>query len=334
MRKIFIFAFAVLAVLFSSCQMKKSASVKKHPVKLRFAENHVSNTPAAMADMEFARLVEEKTEGRVKIEVITGGALTETSSEAIEALKFGDIAFTRLSTTPLAQYVPRLNAILLPYLYRSSSHMWNFLNGKVGQELLNDVEKSGIGLVGLCYYDAGSRNFYSTKEIRSVADMKDLRVRVQGGMMVDMCSALGAVGVTGIEMSLVRDNIEIGNIDAAENNWPTYQTTGDYTAAKYYVLDQHTRVPEMLVASKKVLSTLSSDDVKSIQEAAKQTQEFEIAKWKEMESAAEKIVRSNGNTVIELSPQTLAEFQDAMQPLYDKYASSYRSIIKEIQQTN
>lgn len=335
MKKIlhFILAFFALSVLLSSCQMKKEATMKFHTVKLRFAENHVGTTPAALADKEFARLVEEKTHGRVRIEVVTGGALTETSSEAIDALRYGDIAFTRISSTPLSKYVPKINAIQLPYLYRSSSHMWNVLNGKVGQEILGDVEKAGVGLVGLCYYDAGSRNFYSTKEIRSVSDMKDLRIRVQGGLMNDMCEALGAVPVTGIEMSLVRENIENGNIDAAENNWPTYQTTGDYTVAKYFVLDQHTRVPEMVLASKKVLSSLPAEYVKAIEESAKLTQEFEIAKWKEMESGAERIVRANGNTVTELSQESLEEFQDAMQPVYDKYASDFGYILREIQNT-
>ena len=335
MKKIlhFVSAFLITSVLLSSCQMKKEATMKFHTVKLRFAENHVGTTPAALADKEFARLVEEKTAGRVRIEVVTGGALTETSAEAIEALKNGDIAFTRISSTPLATYVPKINAIQLPYLYRSSSHMWNVLNGKVGQEILGDVGKAGVGLVGLCYYDAGSRNFYSTKEIRSVSDMKDLRVRVQGGLMNDMCKALGAVPVTGIEMSLVRENIESGNIDAAENNWPTYQSTGDYTVAKYFVLDQHTRVPEIVIASKKVLSSLPSDDVKAIEEAAKLTQEFEIAKWKEMEASAERIVRANGNMIIDLPSRSLEEFQNAMQPVYDKYASNFGYILREIQNT-
>lgn len=329
----YILSVFAVTVLLTSCQSKK-ASIKKHPVTLRFAENHVSTYPTSLADMEFARIVEEKTGGRIKIEVRTGGALTETTDEAIEAIKNGDIAFTRISSTPLTSYVPEYSALQLPYLYRSSTHMWNVLNGKIGQSLLDKIERSGSGLVGLCYYDAGSRNFYATREIRSVADMKDLRVRVSGAVMVDMCEVLGAVPVTGIGMSDVRNNIESGNIDAAENNWPTYQSTGDYGVAKYFVLDQHTRVPEMVVASKKALARLSDEEVQIIRDAAKAAQAYEIQKWSENEKKSEKIVRANGNVVIELTEQRKDEFQKAMQPLYDKYASQYKSLIREIQSVN
>ena len=329
-----IFMFISFVMLFTSCKFEKKASITEHYITLRLSENHVRGTPAALADEEFARLVEEKTGGKVKVEALFGGALTETSEEAVEALKNGDIAFTRLSSSVVTSYVPRFAALQLPYLYRSSEHMWKVLNGKLGQELLADIERSGSGLVGLCYYDAGSRNFYSTKEIRSIADLKDLRIRVQGQLMADMCAALGAVGVKGIGMTEVRSNLESGFIDAAENNWNTYQSTGDFTAAKYYILDQHTRLPELLVASKKVLSSLKPQYVEAIKEAAKLAQEYEIQKWHEKEAAAEQIVRSNRNKVIELSPAVISEFQLAMQPLYDKYGSKYRDVISTIQATN
>ncbi|MCR5289638.1 MAG: TRAP transporter substrate-binding protein [Treponema sp.] len=334
MKKIVLYVLLVttLAMLFTSCKFnEKKASVKKHAVILRFAESHAAGYPTALADQEFARLVEEKTDGRVKVEVRTGGSLSEVTVEAIEGLKTGDIAFSRISSSPLSTYVPKYRVLGLPYIYRSASHMWAVLNGTIGQGLLEDVEKSGSGLVGLCYYDGGSRNFYSKKEINSLADMQGLRIRAQGAMVVDMCEALGAVPMTGIGMSEVRGNLENDVIDTAENNWATYVSTGDYTAAKYYILDQHTRVPELLVASQKVLSRLDQKDVEAIKEAAKVAQEYEIAKWRENESASEKVVRANGNTIIELSASALSEFQDAMQPLYDKYASQYRSLISEIQ---
>lgn len=322
------------ALLFSGCQKEKFA-VSKRPVTLRLSEVHARGYPTSLADSEFARLVEERTEGRVKIEVRTGGALAENESDAIEALKIGDLAFTRVSAAPVAEYVPKLNAIMLPYLYRSSDHMWKVLNGSIGQGMLNDVEKSGSGLIGLCYYDGGSRNFYITKPVRSVSDMQGLKIRVQNNqMMVDMCAALGATGVTGIGVASVRGAIESGVVDGAENNWPTYQSGGDYTVASNYILDQHTRVPEILIASKIVMERLDPADVTIIKECAKMTQEFEIKKWKEKEASSEQIVRANGNTIITLSSDAFKEFQDAMQPLYDKYGSLYTDIINSIRNTN
>ncbi len=326
--------FVATGILACSCKNEK-ATVTKRPVTLRLSEVHARGYPTALADAEFARLVEEKTEGRIKIEVRPGGALAGDESDAIEALKLGDLAFTRVSASPVAAFVPKLNAILLPYLYRSSDHMWNVLNGQIGQGFLDDLEKSGSGLVGLCYYDGGARNFYINRAVNSIADMEGLKIRVQNNqMMVDMCTALGAEGVTGIGVAAVRDAIESGKVDGAENNWPTYQSGGDYTVAPFYILDQHTRVPEMLIASKIVMDRLSPADVAIIKQCAKETQEFEIKRWKEKESESEQIVRTNGNTIIELSPSAFAEFQEAMQPLYQKYGSQYTDIINQIRNTN
>ena len=327
-------AAAALCALLASCQ-RDTASVTKRPVMLRLSEVHARGYPTTLADEEFARLVEERTEGRVKIEVRSGGALAESETDAIAALKVGDLAFTRVSASPIAGFVPKINAILLPYLYRSAGHMWNVLNGPVGQGMLNDIERSGSGLVGLCYYDGGARNFYINRAVRSVADMAGLRIRVQDNqMMVDMCSALGAQGVTGIGVAAVRGAIENGTIDGAENNWPTYQSGGDYLVAPFYVLDQHTRVPEVLIASKIVLDRLDRADVEIIRQCAKETQEFEIKRWKEREASSEQIVRSNGNTIVELSASAFSEFQAAMQPLYEKYGGQYTDIIRQIQSTN
>ena len=122
-----------------------------------------------------------------------------------------------------------------------------------------------------------------------------------------------------------------GAIDGAENNWPTYQSGGDYLVAPFYVLDQHTRVPEVLIASKIVPDRLNKADVEIIKQCAKETQEFEIHRWKEREVASEQIVRSNGNTIVELSSSAFAEFQATMQPLYAKYGSQYTDIIRQIQ---
>jgi len=308
-----------------------NASAATGTVTLKLSEVHADGYPTSLADEEFARLVEEKTNGRIKVEVYTGGTLYGEESGAIEALQVGDLAFTRVSASPVAAYVKKVNAILLPYLYRNSEHMWKVLNGDIGQGILADIESSGSGLVGLCYYDAGSRNFYLKKEVHSVADMKGLKIRVQNNpMMVRMCELLGATGVTGIGTGDVYSAIQTGTVDGAENNWPTYQNMGDYQAAPYYILDQHTKVPEILIASKAVLDKLDPADVQIIKEVAKQTQNFEIAKWKEKEASSEEIVRANGNTIIELTPEAYSEFQAAMAPLYDEYGKDYTEIIEAV----
>ena len=199
---------------------------------LKLSEVHAEGYPTTLADQEFARLIEEKTEGRIKVEVYSGGQLYGEETGSIEALQLGDIAFARVSASPVASYVPALNAIQMPYLYKNADHMWAVLDGEIGQDMLAQIESSGSGLVGLCWYDAGARSYYTTKKVASVADMKGLKIRMQNNaMMVDMTNVLGGTGVTGIGPNEVYSAIKQGTIDGAENNWPTYQNMGDYEAA-------------------------------------------------------------------------------------------------------
>lgn len=323
MKKLFALALALVMLL--------SLAVSASAATYRLSEVHAEGYPTSLADYEFARLVEERTEGRIVIEVYTGGTLYGEETGAIEALQVGDLAFTRVSASPVASYVPAINAIQMPYLYKSGDHMWDVLNGEIGQKLLSDIEESGSGLVGLCYYDAGSRCFYLTKEVNTVADMAGLKIRMQNNaMMVRMVELLGATGVTGIGPNEVYSAIQTGTVDGAENNWPTYQNMGDYEVAKYYILDQHTRVPEILLMSKVVKDEISEEDFAIIMECAKETQAYEIEQWHAKEISSEEIVREAGTEVIELSAEAFAAFQEAMTPLYDEYGADYADIIEAI----
>ena len=213
-------------------------------VTLKLSEVHIDGYPTTLADREFARLVEERTEGRVKIDVYANGSLYGEETGAIEAMVLGDIGFARVSASPVSSYVPAMNAIQMPYIYKSADHMWAVLDGEIGQKMLDEVQASGSGLVGLCWYDSGSRNFYTTTKVETPADLKGLKIRMQNNaMMVDMTNVLGGVGVTGIGPNDIYSAITQGTIDGAENNWPSYYTKGDYEAATYFCLDGHTHVP-------------------------------------------------------------------------------------------
>ena len=315
-----------------STESTQKAAAPAKTVTLKLSEVHAEGYPTSLADHEFARLVEEKTNGRVKIEVYTGGTLYGQETGSIEAMQAGDLAFARVSASPVASYVPALNAIQLPYLYKNSAHEWAVLDGTVGQKMLADIEASGSGLMGLCYYDSGCRSFYLNKPAHSVADLKGLKIRMQNNtMMVDMVTALGATGVTGIGPNDVYSAITQGVVDGAENNWPTYQNMGDYEAAKYYILDEHTRVPEILLGSVATLKSVSAEDLAIIKQCAKDTEEFEKTKWAEKEKESEKIVRDKGTTVIELTPEAKAEFESKMSGVYAKYGKGYEDVIKQIQ---
>ncbi len=297
-------------------------------VVLRLGETHVADYPTTKGNYEFARLVEERTGGRIKIEVYHSSQLGQEKA-VIEQVQFGAVDFTRVSISPLSAFAPAFDALQMPYLYRGEEHMWKVLNGPIGEEFLASLEPANF--IGLAWYDSGARNFYnSKKEIKSVADLKGMKIRVQESqLMMGLVSALGAVP-TPMPFGEVYSALQTGVIDGAENNWPSYFSTSHYEVAKYFTLDGHTRVPEILIASKISMDKLSKEDREIIKQAAKDSMPHQIKLWKEFEKVAEDKVRAAGSIITELTPEALVEFQNAMQPMYDALSPELQEIVKKI----
>lgn len=214
---------------------------KQHVMKL--AETHPKDYPTEKADEYFAKLVNERTKNKIKIDVYFGSQLGE-EKVAIEQVQFGAIDFTRVSCAVMASFYKPLNALQLPYLYRSEDHMWKVLNGPIGESLLTGLESAKF--VGLCYYDGGERNFYTKKLVTKVADLKGMKIRVQQtDLFVNLIKYLGAVPQP-LPYGEVFSALQTGVVDGAENNFPSYDTQNHYQVAKFYLLDGHSRVPEIL----------------------------------------------------------------------------------------
>ncbi len=296
---------------------------------LRYAENQPKDYPTTLGAYKFAEMVNEKTNGRIKIEVYYGAQLGDEKS-VIEQLQFGGIDFTRVSLSPLAEFSKPLNVLQLPYLYKDSAQMWRVLEGPIGDQFLAGV--ADAGLIGLSWYDAGARSFYNSKrEVKTLKDMAGLKIRVQeSALMMDMVRALGA-NPTPMAYGEVYSSLQTGVIDGAENNWPSYESTSHYEVAKFFCLDEHTRVPEMQLVSKVTLNKLSPEDLQIIRECALASAKFEREAWAKREKASEDKVRKGGAVITDLAPGEMEKFQQAMQPLYKKFAADYMDIVKQIQ---
>ena len=318
-----------IAMAFTGCTKRdktKESYADEKPIILRLAEWHAADYPTTQGDYEFAKLVELRSNGRIKIEVYPGAQLGGERA-VIEQVQFGAIDFARVSISPLASFSENFDALQMPYLYRNSDHMWNVLNSKVGDDFLASLAPADF--YGLSWFDARARSFYnSVRPVHSVADLAGLKIRVQeSALMVGLVEALGAVA-TPMPFGEVYSAIQTGVIDGAENNWPSYYSTSHYEVAKYFTIDEHTRVPEITIASKMTMDRMSKSDQELIMKAAKDSMAFQIKAWAAYEKEAEAAIIANGNDIYYLEDNSA--FQAAMQSLYDALSPELQDVIKEI----
>ena len=295
---------------------------------LTYAENQPEDYPTTQGAYRFAKLVYEKTKGRIKIVVHSDGNLGDEVS-VIEQIKFGGIDFARVSLMTLGETASILNVLQLPYLYNKSEDMWKVLDGEIGRELMGYLDPYGIK--ALSWYDAGARHFYTTKKgITRLEDMKGLRIRIaESDLMEELVTALGAEPVR-MPYSEVYSGLETGEIDGAENNLPSYEIMSHYKVAEYITLDAHNRIPELQVISATTWNKLSTEDQQIILECAQQSAEYERTLWKEREEESRKIVEDAGGVVIELSDKEVIRFKNALITTYEDVSGAYAELIERI----
>lgn len=284
---------------------------------LRMADNQPEGYPTVLGDREFAKQLEEKTNGRIKVEVYIGGQLGDENSTT-EQVQFGAIDAIRTSCSQLAQFNNLMGAVAQPYLFKDKDQMFRALEGDAGKKLIDSLE-SDSKMVGLAWLDAGSRNFYNTKkDVKTPDDLKGLKIRVQESKpMLDLVQALGA-SPTPMAYGDVYSALQTGVIDGAENNWPSYLSTNHYEVATHITVDEHTRVPELMVMSKMTWDKISTDDQELVVEAAKAGAEVEKTEWLKQEKEAEDKIAAAGKVTITKLDDKQA-FQDKVKSLYDQH---------------
>jgi tripartite ATP-independent transporter DctP family solute receptor len=318
---------ALMAVLVLAMLVPAQIFAQTKPVVLRLAETHPQGYPTELGDEEFARLVKERSGGRIVIEVYPGSQLGQETA-VIQQVQFGAIDITRVSVSPVAAFVPKLNAFQMPYLYRDAAHMWSVLNGDIGKNLLSSLEP--FGFIGLGWFEGGSRNFYNSKRpVKTPADLKGLKVRVQESeLMMGLVSAFGAIP-TPMAYGEVYSALQTGVVDGAENNWASYFSTSHYEVAKYFTLDEHTRVPEIIIGSKISLGRLSKADQDLIKQAAADAVNFQRAEWAKYEQISIDKVKAGGAQITTVTDK--APWVALMAPLYAKQSKEIQDFVKQIQ---
>ena len=297
---------------------------------LTYGENHRLDYPTTKGALKFAELVEIRTNGKVKIQVKYNGKFG-TGEKLIEQLEMGSIDFAGISISTISDELPRLNVLQLPFLYKDSEHMWRVLDGEIGTSFLKEFEQ--LDLVAMSWHDAGARSFYSAgKAIRSVNDLVGMKVRVQDSdMMKEMVTLFGGIADT-TAFSEVYSGFETSEIDVAENNLPSYMLWNHANVAKYYTVDEHTRVPEVQLASGKTWKKLPKEYRTIILECAKESAEYQRALWEEVEASSKQEAIASGCEIIYLSSEELQKFRDIVTPLYEKYCAEYLELVAKIKE--
>ena len=324
-------ACAALGALTGCTAPEPTAEEPQPELILRYAENQPEDYPTTQAALAFADLVAQRTNGRVKVLVYSGGELGAEQS-VIQQMQFGGIDFSRVSLSQLAEYEPALSVLQLPYLYTDADQMWRVLDGTIGDEFLSTLES--LELTGLSWFDAGVRSIYTRQKVTGLADLQGLTIRVQeSDMMSEMVSDMGAVPVQ-VVYSQVYAALHNGRIDGAENNWPSYEAMGHYEVAPYFLKNEHTRVPEIQIASRAALEKLAGLDSSFpgiVRGCARDSANVERRLWAEREAQAEEDMRAWGVEVTTLSEAEMQKFRAAVRPMYERFAEQ-AELIRQIQE--
>lgn len=281
---------------------------------LKLAHSLDPSHPVHKAMIFMADRLREESLGSVELQIFPNGQLG-SETECLEQLQRGALAMTKTSTAPIEGFVPELAVFGVPYIFRDDDHYWKVIQGDVGKQLL--LAGRDVGLRGLCYYDAGSRNFYTTtKPILKPSDLAGLKIRVQQSKTaMDLIEALGG-SPTPIAFGELYTALQQSMVDGAENNPPSFYSNRHFEVCKHLSMDEHTRVPDMLLMSEKVWNRLSPQVQTWVQAAADASSVYQRGLWQAESEAVLQAVKQEGVSVHYPDKQAFAELAAPLQRSY------------------
>nr|WP_222612198.1 TRAP transporter substrate-binding protein [Morganella morganii] len=289
---------------------------------MKLSHNQNRDHAVHKAMTQFADDVKTKTNGDVRIRIYPDAQLGN-QRESMELMQNGALDIVKSNAAELEAFSPAYSVFNLPYLFRDKPHYEKIIYGDIGQEILDSSKDSGF--VGLTYYDAGARSFYAKKPIRTPDDLKGLKIRVQPSpTAISMVKALGG-NPTPLAYGELYTALQQGVVDAAENNIPSYTLSRHSEVTKFFSLDEHTMVPDVLVMSTKSLDKLTPEQQAIVKQAAKDSAQTMAKLWEASEKEERAKVEKQGVEFITVDKVT---FQDAVKPMYDDIAKSNPELSK------
>jgi tripartite ATP-independent transporter DctP family solute receptor len=284
---------------------------------LRSADVHnADDYPTVLAVKHMGDALSKATGGRLSVKVFNKGALGN-EKETIQQAKIGALDLTRVNISPMNSICPATLVPTMPFIFRDVAHMRRALDGHVGEEILKSCE--GEGFIGLAFYDSGARGIYAKKPVKTIGDVKGLKIRVQqSDLWVALIQAMGG-NPTPMPYGEVYTALKTGLVDAAENNIPSFETSKHHEAVKHYSRTEHSMAPEMLIMSRKSWDKLSAADRALIRSAAKASVDVQRKAWDAQESRSLAAITAGGTKVHEVDK---AGFRAAMAPVYARFLNT------------
>ncbi|WP_339755717.1 TRAP transporter substrate-binding protein [Algoriphagus aquimarinus] len=319
--KLFFLSILVLVFSFSSCQGPSSKRI------IKLGHGLGVTHPVHEAMLYLAKKVEEKSGGEMIVKIYPNQQLG-SERELVELLQIGSLGMTKVSSAALEGFAPTMQVFGMPYLFRDDAHQLSVLQGEIGKKLLLDPQK--YLLRGLCYYDSGKRSFYTKdKPVETPADLAGLKIRVmESNTASNMVKALGG-SPTPVSYGELYTALQQGIVDGAENNAPSLYTSKHYEVCKYYSIDEHTALPDVMIVSTKVWESLNEQQQKWLQEAADESATYEYKIWAE---ATEEALSEMQKAGVMISYPDKEPFRQAVESMYSDLKVQQPEIYKIVEE--
>jgi len=314
-----------LLLLLGACRQSNEHKV------LKLAHGLDPSHPVHQAMVIMGKKLKEKSKGQMTLEIYPSGQLG-SEQQCVELLQIGSLAITKVSAAVMESFTNNYQVLGLPYVFRSKQHSFNVLDGEVGKELLTSTEQYNIR--GLCFYDAGSRSFYTLNQpIETPEDLKGLKIRVMKSQTaMNLVNAMGG-SPTPISWGELYTALQSGVVDGAENNPPSFYTSHHYEVCKYYSINEHTMVPDVLIISTVVWNKLNDQQKEWLQAAASESVIAQRKLWAASEKESLAKVQEAGVQINYPQKEPFAEKVQAMLDSYKDQPELY-DLIQRIQSTH
>lgn len=302
------------AALAGSTLFMASCGFQEDQVALKLAHTLDQQHSVHRAMVFMGERLRELSNDTMRIDIYSGGQLG-SERELIELLQIGSLAMTKVSASPMEGFVPEMKVFNLPYVFRDSEHFWNVLQSPIGKNLLVACERARLR--GLGYLDAGSRSFYMNDiAVQTPTDLNGQKIRVQNSQTaIKMVNTLGGAA-TPVSWGELYTALQQGVVNGAENNPPSFYLSKHYEVSKYYTLDEHTYVPDLLLISTEVWNKLQPQQQAWLNQAVDEAVAYQRKLWQESTEESLAAVKAAGVEVIYPDKQP---FIDAVKPLHDSY---------------